>query len=458
MKNIKSAIIAIGILNLAILSGCAKQDQFLAVKTDQSLAVPTSLTDYQALLLNENLFNKNAPVLGMITANDYYLTSTTWANMFTNTERNAYIWAHDLFEGGTSFTNDWTFPYQQVYVANTVLEGVTKIPVAPGNLLLYNQIKGTALFYRAVAFYNLVQTFAMPYDQTTSGTDLGIPLRLSSDLNINSVRPNVQQCYDQVLQDLKSAADLLPVTTALPTQPSSVAANAMLARVYLAISSYGSAATYTDKALAQYNTLVDYNTITPLTFAITNTFLKEDIFHTCITNSDATSRTDAIIDTSVYKLYDQNDLRKSVYFYSDGSIRDRSSYDYKSLKYNGLATDELYLIRAECYARAGDVTNALSELNTLLLKRFKTGTFIPVTATNADDALGKILTERRKECVFRGLRWTDLRRLNKDPRFQLTLTRVINGVTYTLPPNDPRYAMPIPPNEIALSGIQQNVR
>jgi hypothetical protein len=68
------------------------------------------------------------------------------------------------------------------------------------------------------------------------------------------------------------------------------------------------------------------------------------------------------------------------------------------------------------------------------------------------------LLERRKELCFRGLRWQDLRRLNKEPEYAKTLTRKIDGITYTLPPNDPKYVFPIPPNVIALSGMQQNPR
>tara|TARA_R110002033_G_scaffold36621_1_gene75228 strand:+ start:3737 stop:3916 length:180 start_codon:yes stop_codon:yes gene_type:complete len=59
--------------------------------------------------------------------------------------------------------------------------------------------------------------------------------------------------------------------------------------------------------------------------------------------------------------------------------------------------------------------------------------------------------------VWRGLRWQDIRRLNKEGA-GITLTRTLKGENYTLPPNDPRYIFPIPDDEIALSGIKQNVR
>jgi hypothetical protein len=56
------------------------------------------------------------------------------------------------------------------------------------------------------------------------------------------------------------------------------------------------------------------------------------------------------------------------------------------------------------------------------------------------------------------LRWIDLRRLNTDSRYAVTLTRNLNNQIYTLPPNDQRYVLPIPDLEIKLSGIEQNPR
>ena len=125
--------------------------------------------------------------------------------------------------------------------------------------------------------------------------------------------------------------------------------------------------------------------------------------------------------------------------------------------FGGLATDEVYLIKAECLARKGQVSESISVLNQLLIKRWKTGTFIPLTAINAQDALSKILTERRKELVFRGIRWTDLKRLNRE-NANISLTRTLNGQTFTLLPNELRYVFPIPDDELSQSNIQQNPR
>ena len=99
----------------------------------------------------------------------------------------------------------------------------------------------------------------------------------------------------------------------------------------------------------------------------------------------------------------------------------------------------------------------MTDLNNLLFQRWKTGTFVPRSASSSSDALNQVLTERRKELIFRGTRWSDLRRLNKEG-YNITLQRTIQGQTFTLAPNSPLYVLPIPPDVIAQTGIAQNPR
>jgi hypothetical protein len=99
----------------------------------------------------------------------------------------------------------------------------------------------------------------------------------------------------------------------------------------------------------------------------------------------------------------------------------------------------------------------LQDVNILLVNRFKTGTFQPYSAASSQEALQLVIAERKKELVFRGLRFTDLRRLNKEGA-GIWLNRVVNGIVFQLPPNDLRYTLPIPNDAIAGSKIVQNPR
>lgn len=446
---------------LILCTSCKKQDDYLDIKPDDALAVPTTLKDVENLLHYEALFNQGAdPSLGMATFDEYYVPSSVWATQL-EMERNAYTFEKDLYNNAQ--VNDWEIPYRQIYYANTALDALKNISISSDQQDRYNKLMGTALFYRSNAFYNLVQTFALPFDSVTASFDLGIPLRLNSDLNIKSTRPSVQLCYDQIISDLKNALDLLPINSDFRTQPNKISANALLARIYLAVRNYNDAYNYSNASLELNNVLTDFNTLTPLTSTatrISTTYLAEDLFHTSMINhAIVTGVTTPVVDSSFYALFDDNDLRKSFFFtLRSGAIRFRGTYDFAAYKFSGLANDEIYLIRAECQARRGNKDAALADLNTLLSKRWKSSFFTPIQASTSDEALSKILLERRKELCFRGLRWTDIRRLNKEDSFKSTVTHIVNNIVYTLPPNDPKYALPIPANEIQLSGLQQNPR
>jgi hypothetical protein len=99
----------------------------------------------------------------------------------------------------------------------------------------------------------------------------------------------------------------------------------------------------------------------------------------------------------------------------------------------------------------------MQDVNTLLKNRYKTGSFQYYSAASQQEALQLIIEERKKELVFRGLRFTDLRRLNKEGA-GILLRRLANGSMFQLPPNDLRYTLPIPDDAIAGSKIVQNPR
>jgi len=288
-----------------------------------------------------------------------------------------------------------------------------------------------------------------------------LPLRLSSNVNLTIKRSSVQQTYDQMISDLLQAAPLLPITPLYPTRPSRPAVYALLSRIYLSQENYGKSMLYADSCLQLQNTLMDFNQLSIGAYdpGIPQ-FNKEVIFWTELSMYATTDNYVYIADPGLVQSYAPNDLRTSIFFFThSGNIAFWGTYigdGYNN--FGGIATDEMYLTRAECYARAGNTTLALNDLNTLLQKRYQTGTFTNLTAASADAALALIVAERRKELCFRNLRWSDLRRLNKDPRFQITLTRTINGQAYTLPPNASRYVLPLDPIETTAGGLQQNPR
>ncbi len=448
---------------LACLGSCTKPG-FLDKTPDTRLVLPNTLSTLQALLDNEHIINQT-PKLGELSADDFWLDYGFWQGLKAE-ERNAYVWAQDIYEGGMGI-GDWDIPYQQVFYANTVLEGLKGIAIGADSLQKAASIAGSAYFIRAYAFYELAQLFCMDYNPGTAAADPGIPLRLNPDIGPVSVRASVEQTYKQILQDLEEARALLDAER--PGQnlnrPSLPALMAFRARVCLTMGDFTDARNYADSCLKLYPVLVDYNSIDTTQF-FPFPLLNPEILYQGNLQPDLHALLGlasplCIIDSGLYRSYVADDLRRPLFFghNSNGQPTIKAGYNSSIFPFSGLATDEVWLIRAESSARLGDVGDALNSLNELLVNRWRTGSFVPLQAADADTALALVLAERRKELPFRGLRWTDLRRLNRlAGSAGIMLKRELNGVEDSLPSGDKRYIMPIPPDVIATSGMQQNPR
>ncbi|MEO6524962.1 MAG: RagB/SusD family nutrient uptake outer membrane protein [Mucilaginibacter sp.] len=459
-KHYQSLLTGLMLIIIGISFGCKKD--FLDAKPSTSIISPTSLSDFQQLIDNGNVNRSSS--LPQLSCDDYYLINEAAWQASTPTERNAYLWSKDLF-GGEVARSDWNSPYLSVFYANSVLNGLGSVTVNATNVNEYNDIKGQAYFIRAFAFFDLAKNFAPPYDQATETTDLGIPLRLSPNVNEIIQRSSVQQTYQQIINDLSSACQLLKgdVPVVSRNRASKPAAYALFARLYLSMRNYQKAEVYADSCLILYNQLINYNTVSKTSttpFPKTN---NENIFWAFAAvgynNSLYNAPANLNVDTALLASYAPNDLRRNLYFITaNGLTKEKRGYSGYGSPFTGLATDEIYLIKAECAARRQDVNSAMTYLNALLVNRFAKNTYVPYTAGTPNLILNTILQERRKELVWRdGLRWDDLRRLNKEGA-NITLKRILNGVTYSIPPNSPLYVFPIPDDEIILSGIKQNAR
>jgi hypothetical protein len=457
MKITKLSYLGALLFSILFLSGCNKD--WLDAKPNKSLIVPLTIPDYQALLDNSSLMNQNAPGLNVISDDNMNMTDASYLALSGQGQKNAYIWGSTENFYGSDGNSDWALPYARILNDNITLDGIKTIKPEQGTIISYNNVKGSALFYRCLDFFNLAQEFCKTYALSTASTDLGLPLRTSSDINLSVSRSSVQQTYDQIINDLLTAASLLPNSPLYPTRPSRPAVFGLLARTYLAQENYAKAALYADSCLQIQSSLLDFNTLTKTSTNPIPRFNKEVIFQYTLVSEGAFRTNVLIVDPGLYQSFAANDLRTAIYFTTvPGGVSFKGSYNGTLLFFGGLATDEMYLIRAECYARAGNTLAAMGDLNTLLQARWKTGTYVNMVAATPDIALAMVLNERRKELCFRGLRWTDLQRLNKDPGFQIVISRTVSGQAYTLPPNSLKYVFPLDGIEIQLGGLLQNPR
>lgn len=437
--------------SLSVLLTISACDRFLDEKSDSLLAIPQTLEDNQAILDRTYVLGLNA-TSNEISADDIYVSESAFNTMPNEPEKRLHLWQPDYVSLASG--NDWENSYAKINIFNTVLFSLDhyKIPNA-------DNVRGQALVFRASIYLEAAQIWCLAYDPATADQDLGLPLRLDPDMNIPSVRSSLKQTYNQILSDLHSGVQLLPQQQIASSRPSKVTALGYLARAYLFMGDYENALKYGLQALAVNKQLMNFNSLNAnASYPIPNMNV-EVLLPTGTAYSPFLTVTNAKIPQEIYQSYEANDLRKSIFFRinTDGTFLFRGNYSGSSTRKNPIAIDELYLTVAESYARLNKPSEAISWLNSLLVTRWKTGTYIPLTINNAADALVKIQSERRKELIFRGLRWADIKRYNKKGA-GIGLTRTLNGIIYTLPPNDLRFAIAIPEDIIKMTGIPQNPR
>ncbi|WP_127124587.1 RagB/SusD family nutrient uptake outer membrane protein [Pseudoflavitalea rhizosphaerae] len=460
MKNDQFRLVLI-LFVLFLISACNKKKEFLDENPYSDLFTPKTVSELQALLDNDFYMNE-VPELGTLSGDEYYLVDAFWERL-TPKERNSYVWAEDIYEGLGKIP-DWNLPYKQVLYANVVLDQITKGVKGTASQRDIDKLKGNALFIRGLAFYNIALLYADCFDGS-NGTQLGIPIRLTPEIDQKSNRATLKESYDQILTDLVAASNLLQDSLSYQyrNRPGKAAAFAALARVYLSMLSYDKANEAADSCLKYYNKLIDFNTVDRTASLAFKPLNDETLYQAKLLSNSlvvvGVSAPGCIIDSTLYRSYDPQDLRKPIYFRinGDGLPNIKGGFSGTVFTFGGLAVDEIYLIKAECLARNNQIQEGMDYLNALLLKRYLTGTYVEKIASTKEAALKIILDERKKELIFRGVRWTDLKRLNKEGA-NITLKRKLKGTIHTLAPSDPKYILPIPPDVISLGGVQQNQR
>ena len=451
MKHIHYSVIGFFMVALFLFS-CKK---FLDEKSNKSLVVIKTVDDLQSLLDDDRTMNSQTPGFGQTSDDDYFVTLESY-NSAGDFDQRAYTWRLEKYR----YPNDWSSSYNAIYNANYCLEQIEKIGETQQNETKWNNVRGSALFYRGFYFLNLLWEYSKAFDQSTSQKDLGIVLRLGSNFNVPSNRASVKTSYEQVIKDLKESLIYLPDFPQHVMRPSKAASYAALARAYLSMSIYDSASKFADLSLSIKGDLLDYNSagVNVSSNVPFKRYNIETIFYATQSGNYTTKYSFyALADSLLYAAYNTNDLRKKTYFFSNsGGYSFKGSYASDMyLFFSGIATDEMFLTRAECNARMGRLSDALEDLNLLLSKRYATGTFLPYSTTDQTEVINLILKERRKELTMRGLRWIDIKRLNKQGA-NIILKRIVGSEIYTLAPNDNKFALPLPQDIIETTGVQQN--
>lgn len=447
----------LGSLALAVFCfwGCNK---FLDAKSDMSLAIPNTVKDLQAIMDFELYNIRGYPVSGDIASDYYYMTDVN-VNAINTTFQDIY-----LLNGNETVSADWTETYKKVMYANVVLDLIDYAKLDGLTESDRDRVKGSALFQRGWNFYWLATLFAPAYDEVATDQLLGIPLRTSPDINISYARSTLKETFGQITSDLTRSSRLLPDVPVNSTRPSRPAAFAALARAYLYMGDVESAFLYADSCLSIKSDLMDYGEMDRDSNTPFPSMNKEVILHNTLASSGGIfTGTRAMLDTTLWESYQAGDFRKDLLYRENETT---GGYNFKGnysgpiniYPFCGLATDEIFLIKAECAARLNRLGVAKASLRELLENRYESCN-LPNMELDQQGLIVLILEERKKGLAFRfGIRWADIKRLNSHYNENIRVERMYDNRPFQLLPRDNRFSFLIPWDVISEGGLVQNER
>ena len=358
----------------------------------------------------------------------------------------------------TQIERTWIAGYRIISQANLVLGHVDQF--ASTHQGAVNRIKGQALTIRALVHFDLLRYFVN--DFARNSTSPGIPYITKFDYEVKPSRGTVQDTYNAIEADLLAAKTLLQSpdhaingsTGNSRAYLDRFAVDAILARMYLYSGQYANAiqrATTVINAfplasqsdfLSIWTDASNAEVIWSLTF---NAGEGGPGYHAYFPQPDANQYAP---DPDLLNLYGGGDVRTDAYFAVIGGRVVLSKYLAKEaalsnpdgvVNFKSFRTGEMYLIRAEAYARNGSDALGSADLNTLRAARISG--YVPTALTGAP-LLNAIATERRKELVGEGHRFFDLKRTTR------SVSRVSCSAFCTLGPTARAWTWPIPQPEI----------
>jgi hypothetical protein len=321
----------------------------------------------------------------------------------------------------------WEPIYTILYTTNAAIDGITNSNSLSSGVR--NQALGEAYFMRAFCYFYLVNLYGpVPLVTTTN-----------YKTNENIARSSTANVYNQIVADLIIAKTLLSTnyldgtllnTTDQRLRPTKWAAHALLSRAYLYTSDYKNAILEADSVINNTSTfnLDSLNSVflTTSTEAIWQLqpvvidWNTPDAQLFIIPNAGVSDSWPVYLSQILLNSFEPGDERKTVWV---DSISANGSVYYYPFKYTNniegssiteyemvFRLGEIILIRSEAEANAGDLTDALTDLNSIRQRAGLTAD----TVTNDKTALiTKILHERQVELFTEwGQRWFDLKRTN----------------------------------------------
>ncbi len=425
------------ILSVIVLSTTVSCNDYLDIDPSGKV-IPETTEDYRQLLTSAYVVYPQHKSLTALRTDELILSTAEGSNFSALKDIYAY---NDQSSDPVTKQFPYGAFYKAIFYANQTLnEGVKTMKDGTEK----QQLLAEAHALRALAYFDLVNLLAKPYQAETAAQTDGVPLVLSMNIEDERPKEKLAVIYNQIHTDIEAAKELVQVETYAAGKNyrfSKVAILALEARVNLYQEDYQAALESAEQALAIKSELVDLNAtpdVLPTDYTSVESILALEETMTSSLQA-STFASDELL-----AAFDQTgDLRFPIWF------SENSDGTYTVIKVGETAlkvtfrTAELYFIKAEALAQLHRVSAAVDAITPFVESRYT-----PTAAAALIQEIGQadqaefitfILEERFREFALEGQRWFDLRRLN-----QKKIVHKIYDDEYILQQNDARYTLQFP--------------
>ncbi|WP_299822628.1 RagB/SusD family nutrient uptake outer membrane protein [uncultured Pontibacter sp.] len=438
--------------------GASSCEDILDTEPKQSVSTEVALNTYTGAnstligayngLQNIGYYGRDFVVISEVLSDNMKVTlanSNRFVGQYNNTQNSHFA----LWRGA-----DYN-AYGTINMLNNVIAAVDNLKDASEEQK--SRLKGEALFLRGLSYFDLARVYGYEPGKEVEGWNQSVPLILAPTDKFEAVtypaRNTNSEVYAQVIKDLNDAAGLLGAAD-YPTRATSVAAHALLSRVYLYIGEWQKAVDAADIVInargsslvtdpTKYATIFKSATspesIFELNFESNENQLSNSIQSIYMRNGNDPNGAgygDLVPTENLLADYEQNDARKSLLvpvkkgsenvFWNQKYAGSKGAYGLDNIKIIRIA--EVYLNRAEALAELSRLEDARKDLNKI---RSRAGLAVSTTDSKAE-LIAEVLKERRVELAYEGHRWFDLKRraltATKAPEVPYTDYRILANI------------------------------
>jgi hypothetical protein len=439
-------------LTALAFAGCEK---ILETQPAQSISPDVALTSSSGVTALLNSVYNDFGTAGNLGRDRILLPEVLADNVINTQSNNNSYRTQEVNQVGSTIGN-WSQNYSIIFKTNLIVDAVDNGILKGASVTQSNLFKGEALFFRALSYFQLMQSYAYVPGNEVANFKLGVPINLIPTKGLSDVvfpiRNTNVEVYTQIKADLTSAIAILN-NTGRPDKAyvSKAVAQGLLSKVHLYLKEYDAVISTSTEVINTISvngksTSIARNGTDLINMWRTYKDKTESLWQISKNGPDnlvngslqswfsiypkplnsggtgnpaRASFADLRVAPLLFAAFDNNDVRKTQLIEGPYTKLGQAGL-YFSNKYSGtggiaglddivvMRTSEVLLNRAEAYARKNDLQNTINAINDINIIRTRSGlTALPIITPNAE-VLTEVLLQRRLELAFEGDRWFDL--------------------------------------------------